>query len=863
MIIVVYSSTKDIKVRPIESALERIYPDGFISLRHRIGENDTGIPSQPVGHKETRCGAELRATILRERKVLLTKCLKEEQGIETKADDNWIYVGVEGGLILNHDKQFADITYVALAQDNGPVIVASADPIVLLDEDKKPYQQDKAPPLHDDKLYNELSKSEKAERDLCIYGHQDGEAALALHQPTFQGYRQKIVEPILFANKIDLYEWSTESRLTREKVIHQAACRAIRNYLDYKTQNLETNLQLEASNKNHAADNLLELVAAYGCVASLGRRYRDMVWMRDLSFMAPTLLKSGYVAQVTVALRGFAQKQETSRATHNDGYSIYQGYGKIPIVYIPESNKEHFLANRIVDWQQALRQYCKENQPDALVNFPVPSNADHSASAQNTSQHELNLVGLNADILTKYYNALTIFRNQLLPSSSIPPTPSFALSRFISNNIENLTPGTRDSEIHFIRALMFLVDALDDQDSKQCLLDEFAPTLSGAVFYLYMNVVDNSDGLPFGADSRDIFADFMYDAKTLCNATYLYQVISKLVENEGLLRKTSFSQNIANQLQHVNSTHQLPLLKLLATNQGIKTALLQAKSDLQLSIRDKLLYNDDHRLNPMDFIPGKRINDQMTPVIPLPPYVTSLINEQDAPFLQGKTIDPQGLALAVLAGLVDERNYPDIIKCFQQCDSDIGVKVFTPISATSAEEREVLLESKGNVVWPNISYRVVQALDFMNTPESSKMAELQMQKLNDLPQMAEWYATKGKNAIYIGGSPMQGWHASGRKANQEKHNHNDNYLGHEQQVSYAFQLQCLHAFAAISAITLAVGIVAFLMLNPVTTTSILLTTAGTVGLGLTAYGLYRANYAPQIDAIDNHDSLNPLQDLYL
>lgn len=78
MIIVVFSSSKDSKVKPVEQALSKMYPQGFISLRHRIGEKDTNIPSQPVGHQETELGAIQRAAILKDKKLELKNRLQEE-----------------------------------------------------------------------------------------------------------------------------------------------------------------------------------------------------------------------------------------------------------------------------------------------------------------------------------------------------------------------------------------------------------------------------------------------------------------------------------------------------------------------------------------------------------------------------------------------------------------------------------------------------------------------------------------------------------------------------------------------------------------------------------------------------------------
>jgi len=64
----------------------------------------------------------------------------------------------------------------------------------------------------------------------------------------------------------------------------------------------------------------------------------------------------------------------------------------------------------------------------------------------------------------------------------------------------------------------------------------------------------------------------------------------------------------------------------------------------------------------------------------------------------------------------------------------------------------------------------------------------------------------------------------------------------DKQLSYEFQLQCLQALAAISVITLALGIAA-IMFNFITT-SIVLASAGSVGLSLASFGLYRTFEVP-------------------
>jgi len=132
---------------------------------------ETGIPSQPVGPRETQLGAEQRAIILREKKSELKEQFQHEQGFQASEDDTLLYVGVEGGLILNKEREFADVIYVAFATDTGPVITGRADSVVLLDVNNKPYKQEGAP-------------------------------ALNTKKPMFQGYRQHMVEPILVVSTV-------------------------------------------------------------------------------------------------------------------------------------------------------------------------------------------------------------------------------------------------------------------------------------------------------------------------------------------------------------------------------------------------------------------------------------------------------------------------------------------------------------------------------------------------------------------------------------------------------------------------------------------------------------------------------------
>ena len=60
---------------------------------------------------------------------------------------------------------------------------------------------------------------------------------------------------------------------------------------------------------------------------------------------------------------------------------------------------------------------------------------------------------------------------------------------------------------------------------------------------------------------------------------------------------------------------------------------------------------------------------------------------------------------------------------------------------------------------------------------------------------------------------------------------------HEHEISYAFRLKCFHILASFSAVILAIGVLATLLTSPPIVLT-LLNTIGTLGLGVSTYGLF-------------------------
>ncbi len=591
-----------------------------------------------------------------------------------------------------------------------------------------------------------VSVSEKSTP--TVIAVQQGESVLTelgLTGQTFDEQVQKYHKIIMpkINSKIDLYiEWTKDfpgGPHTREYFIKNCLVSCI--------------LQLESSKK---ASEIVTGCATAGVVASVGLRYRNMIWMRDLAYMTPAYLRVGQEDAVIQALRTLCKQQcKEENKIHNNGYETIKAFGSMPIVCVPKEREREFLLQRIRGtaedpyWQIQLWNYCKTHCKEKLMHFPSPTD-----DVQVNDELPPNLDNCTKDKLREYYKQLLNFRNGL-PDKA--PKPSFALRSFIKGNLHDITPGTRDSEIQFIRAICYLLGSADVGRQKE-ILAEFTKPLADSLFYLHMNVIDVKDGLPRGCDSRDIFADMLYDAKLLSNAVFWFESLSGLLQYCDILEKTQLRNFIKKNLNvnvNENCTHFLNRLMNEPFSEVFRNELAKVKK----GIKEQLLFNKD-TFSPRDFIPGERAQKSLVKAVNPTPS-SKIVVEHNPEFVSGKNVDPQSLAHAVINGLIDEKYYDQVVKHFMEQDSKIGVTVFVPISGKTEEEAKLLNEVKGRVVWPHVSWAVVSALTKMGTVSAKLMASEQTQKLSNLG-FGEWYAmnpkTKNKKPIQ-GGDPQQGWAA--------------------------------------------------------------------------------------------------------
>jgi hypothetical protein len=95
---------------------------------------------------------------------------------------------------------------------------------------------------------------------------------------------------------------------------------------------------------------------------------------------------------------------------------------------------------------------------------------------------------------------------------------SFMLRRYLQGELGNLTPGTKDSELHFIRAIL---------NSSPELQDKLRDPMEKAFTYIENNLL-NENSLMEGADWRDTIDALLANKALLTNNAMLYGVYKKM-----------------------------------------------------------------------------------------------------------------------------------------------------------------------------------------------------------------------------------------------------------------------------------------------------------------------------------------------
>src|SRR5665648_574786 len=506
---VLVGSTNPFKIRAAQTAFETVYPypntvsvSGCASATPGITQWKSQVAiGQPFGCKQTAFGAIHRA-------LDCAATLNQDNNLDKDLQLAQHYcVGYENGNVLpeevgEQDCNGYDVGYIALYDVNrSQLIVKRAEPV-------------------------------KTELDVSAYD--DDSKHSQLFDQAVQKFQQLIVPKVQSKPPVDLYlEWTANRKdgpQTRDYFLSKCTIEAL-----HERQILE-----------FAQTEIIDCCANSGMSASAGNRYRCMLWTRDLAYMAPAYFnRSDQSIQFKQALQTIVSFQQKEHTIVNNGYERINQFGQIPIVCIAPEHEDVFLRQRLrgslddPSWQIQLYRYCQQYFPDELLLFPAVPHLMYRSVISDIS--EMTLDHLSLDHLKLYYHNLLRFSLYLQQHSqkkvetdnslTVPPVPrnSFALKGYMENTLHQLTPGTRDSEIQFLRSVFQYCKSTQTK-SGQASAAEFAPAIAKALFYLYCNVVDDNDGLPRGADTRDIFADILYDSKLLSNAVFLYQVLTFLIE---------------------------------------------------------------------------------------------------------------------------------------------------------------------------------------------------------------------------------------------------------------------------------------------------------------------------------------------
>ncbi len=103
---------------------------------------------------------------------------------------------------------------------------------------------------------------------------------------------------------------------------------------------------------------------------------------------------------------------------------------------------------------------------------------------------------------------------------------SFMLGRYREGNLWNLTPGTRDSEVLFIKAMYEYMLATNDTE----FVDSNKHHIDAALTYIETQLV--RDGLIIGCDWRDTLKKELGQTTLLTNNCLLYHVYKNLLKDE-------------------------------------------------------------------------------------------------------------------------------------------------------------------------------------------------------------------------------------------------------------------------------------------------------------------------------------------
>ena len=717
----VFTTKNPQKTKTGESILVGLFGPGRVT---RVKPVNLRTPSQPVG-KDIRWGAESRIDLIMPALV--------ERGLEPQKPQ--VRVSFENGLLVateSPEKEVSDVACVCLeilgqryfGESVAVPVKLEGEPVGLVTDEILGYLNNDLAGYDFVSRYEQLNPAQKRVFNLTVFGHEDGpDENDATGTPQVAGYRQRVIEALQEKGVGDYWEAYSNGRLSRDKGLSQALKSAISHFID----------EQRGENKLALAQTFKQSLISQGLPASLGGRYGQTVWMRDFGIMVNTLndqdvIRPGAFSGLLESLTTIADHQHDS--------------GLIPQVVIPDQLLSEFVYLRVLggdrgkSWYAQLQAFLQVNYPEV----PMPE-----LDAKDLRTLAIPVLKDRIETLKTLYCVISA---KAAEDGLTLPKPSHTLHGFLTDTLATLTPGTTDSEIHFIRSLTTLLTLAPDKE--HIALKAMVPNLARALVYLDRQVLDPATGLPQGGDNRDMLDSYLLEKLLCSNACFLYQGFHQLVCVDAL---------IGPQLRAALKEHFLAgerpasgFIRALMDESDLHSALAQFGQQ----IKNTFIYPDGV-FAPRDFVDS----DHRVARQPKAPdgYIGPLV-EQNKAFLQGRELNLQGLALAIELGLVDEADHPAVVELIHSQLTCAGLKVFSPINMADEFEISLLKQSQGFLVWPQIECRVIHVLKKYMV-ETPAIRELLAELENIDKQRAgfrEWYNTSGLSEVYAGGAENQGWY---------------------------------------------------------------------------------------------------------
>ena len=682
-------------------------------------------PTQPVG-EDIEWGAQSRIDLV-------------SATLPGQNPDARVMVSIENGLQVATDspkKEVSDVACVCLeiggqryfGESTAVPVRVHGESVGLVTDEILNYLNHDLAGYNFTSRYEQLNPAQQRVFNLMVFGHENGpDDSDKTGRPQVAGFRQRVIEALQEKGVEDYWEEYSNGSLSRDKGVAQALKSAINQFIN--SQRGEARLAL--------AQTLKQSLISQGLPASLGGRYGQTVWMRDFGIMINTLnhldiVKPGAYSALLGSLVTIADHQ------HDNGL--------VPQVVIPDQLLSEFVYLRILggdsdqSWYAQLQKFLRANYPDSATELP-------QLDAKNLKALTLPMLKQRIEELKTLYRAIS---TKATEDGLSLPKPSHTLHGFLTDTLATLTPGTTDSEIHFIRSLTTLL-ALVSSNEQVAQIKVMVPNLARALVYLDRQVLDPGTGLPQGGDNRDMLDSYLRQKLLCSNACFLYQGFHQLVRSCAVI-----GPELRAALREYFPADQIPA-------SGFIRALLDGESELdselaQLGqqIRNTFLYPDGV-FAPRDFVNS---DHPVTRQPKLPDaYIIPLVEQNDA-FLQGREVNLQGLALAIELGLVDKADHPAAVELIHAQLTCAGLKVFSPINMFSEYEIGLLQQSQGFLVWPQIEGRVIHVLkEYMNeTPAIHELLagldRIHKQRVG----FREWYNTSGLSGVHSGGAQNQSWH---------------------------------------------------------------------------------------------------------